>query len=61
METISKMKAMFYARLLEDEVYHIFNIIDNMGCGNEFPTEIRESIIHRTKTYISNINVQLSL
>lgn len=61
MEAISKDMAMYYAERLEDEVYHIFNLIEIMGLSNKFPSDIKESILHRTKTNISNIKVQLSL
>lgn len=61
MEAISKDMAMYYAEQLEDEVYHIFNLIDIMGWGNKFPSEIKEKILSRTKTNVSRIKLQLSL
>lgn len=59
MEKITKEMAMYYAEKLEDEVYHIFNLIEIMGLSNKFPSETKESILRRTKSNINHINIIL--
>lgn len=59
MEAITKDMAIHYASQLEDEVYHILNLIDIMGWGDKFPSETKENIIRRTKSNINHINVIL--
>ena len=59
MEILIKQQAMFYAKSLEDEIYHIFNLLKVSNKENAIPAEIRERILRSTKSNINHLNIIL--
>lgn len=59
MEKLIKQQAMYYTKSLEDEIYHIFNLLKVSNKENAIPKEVRERILRRTKSNINHLNIIL--